>query len=287
MSKNVIPVIPLLIFIAAVGVAVYFLVSDPPPQPPVEVSQVTATPNPPTATMAAPSPTHTATMPPPSTSTPSPTNTPTETPIATVPPATSTPVPPTPTGTPTIPTNTPTSTPTPTLEAVSTLPLPSPVASSPTSNNEDEFTSPGLKYPAPILTNPDNGSGAFATFPPLYWEWDGQLAEDEFFEVRIWHDSITTYHPALGWVKGPPFDFNVSQERTGIYYWTVIIVKGKNAKLKDWIVQSGWPYQMWEGELVNELSPEATPLRTFVFTPGNGGGGGGPISKPPCDEPPC
>ncbi|MDX1521511.1 MAG: SH3 domain-containing protein [Anaerolineae bacterium] len=152
----------------------------------------------------------------------------------------------------------------------------------------DPFEQVGFIYPAPIPTFPDNGAGAFGTFPPLTWEWDGELAEDEFFEVRIWHESIIDYHPALGWVKSPPFDFNISQEREGIYFWTVAVVKGENWTLKDWIVQSGWPYNMYDGNLIEELSPEAEQ-RTFKFTPGGGGGGtGSPISEQPaCGEPPC
>lgn len=138
-----------------------------------------------------------------------------------------------------------------------------------------------LTYSAPILTSPDNGVGTFGVFPSLSWKWNGQLAADEYFEVRVWHESITSYQPALGWVKEPPFDFNISQERQGKYYWTVIIVKGRNARLKDWIVQSGWPYKMWDGELVEELSLEPEP-RYFFFTPEkNLPGAGSAISEPP------
>ncbi|MCB9104543.1 MAG: SH3 domain-containing protein [Anaerolineales bacterium] len=144
-------------------------------------------------------------------------------------------------------------------------------------------------YSVPIPTAPDNGSGSYGTFPPLTWTWDGTLADDEYFEVRIWHESITDYHPALGWVKVPPFDFNISQERSGKYFWTVTVVKGQNAKLKDWIIQSGWPYQMWDGDLVTELSQESEQ-RFFFYTPAKGGGGNETnISKPSgsCGEPPC
>ncbi|MCB0190992.1 MAG: SH3 domain-containing protein [Anaerolineae bacterium] len=128
-------------------------------------------------------------------------------------------------------------------------------------------------YSAPIPTAPDDGSGSYGTFPPLTWTWDRELAEDEYFEVRIWHESITDYHPALGWVKVPPFDFNISQERSGKYYWTVTVVKGQNTKLKDWIIQSGWPYKMWDGELVAELSPESKQ-RFFFYTPTASGSSG-------------
>jgi hypothetical protein len=143
-------------------------------------------------------------------------------------------------------------------------------------------------YPAPVLTSPDNGSGVQGEFPPLYWNWDGKLGEDEFFEVRVWHEDITTYHPALGWVKVPQFDYNVRGERKGKYYWTVIVVKGANPKPKDWTLQPWWPYPMWEGDLVAELSHEPEP-RFFMFTPDDGGGPGGPISVPstPCSHPGC
>lgn len=135
---------------------------------------------------------------------------------------------------------------------------------------------PVVRYPVAILTGPDNGVGTLGAFPPLYWDWDGQLADDEYFEVRVWHEDLP-YHAALGWVKQPQFDYNVSGERNGKYYWAVTIIRGKNPKAKDWI-KPGWPYQVWDGELVTELSPESEN-RFFFFTVS--GGGGGPISKPP------
>lgn len=132
-------------------------------------------------------------------------------------------------------------------------------------------------YPTPALTNPDNGVGTLGAFPPLFWQWPGELKEDEFFEVRVWHEDLP-YHAALGWVKQTQFDYNISGERNGKYFWSVIVVKGKNPKPKDWI-KPGWPYPVWDGELVKELSPESE-IRDFFFTV-DGGGGGGPISKPP------
>ncbi|MBI1881044.1 MAG: SH3 domain-containing protein [Chloroflexi bacterium] len=142
------------------------------------------------------------------------------------------------------------------------------------------LASPGYKYPAPKLTDPDNGVGTLGAFPPLFWKWDGELKEDEYFEVRVWHEDLP-YHAALGWVKQPQFDINVSGERNGKFYWTVVIVQGKNPRLKDWI-QPGWPYPVWDGELVRELSPEAEP-RFFFFTSSSiiAGSSASPISRPP------
>jgi hypothetical protein len=144
-----------------------------------------------------------------------------------------------------------------------------------TSTGSTSTVTPG--YATPILTSPENGVGTLGAFPPLFWTWNGELREDEYFEVRVWHEDLP-YHAALGWVKQPQFDYNVSGERNGKYLWTVLIVKGKNPKLKDWI-KPGWPYPVWDGELVGELSLESEP-RYFFFTVG-GSGGGGPISNPP------
>jgi hypothetical protein len=181
------------------------------------------------------------------------------------------------------PTMTPTSTHTPTTTST---PTQTPTTTS-TPTDMPTVTPAPTPYPAPILTAPDNGSGVQGEFPPLYWTWDRELGEDEFFEVRIWHESIETYHPALGWVKVPQFDYNIRGERQGIYYWTVIVVRGANARLKDWTLQPWWPYPIWEGELVAELSPEGE-ARFFLYTPDGYGDGSGPISSPGlCPEPPC
>jgi hypothetical protein len=138
-----------------------------------------------------------------------------------------------------------------------------------------------------MLTNPDNGVGVQGRFPPLFWEWNGQLADDEYFEIRIWHESITTYRPALGWVKIPQFDYNISGEQDGKYYWTVVIVKDENVRLKDWYKPEQWPYPVWEHDWAKPLdsiqimSQESEP-RFFIFTPDkrNSNGGGSSISDP-------
>lgn len=149
-----------------------------------------------------------------------------------------------------------------------------------------------IKYLAPTLTNPDNGVGTQGTFPPLYWQWDGQLAEDEYFEVRVWFEELP-YHAALGWVKQPQFDYNVSGERNGKYFWTVVIVKDikDNVRFKDWYKPEQWPYPVYEHnpdvptDSIQILSLESEP-RFFFFTPNkSGGGSGGPISNPPPCEP--
>lgn len=125
-------------------------------------------------------------------------------------------------------------------------------------------------YSSPILTNPDNGVGTFGAFPTLFWTWDGELREDEFFEVRVWHESIT-YHPSLGWVKQPVFDYNLAGQKGGKYYWSVAIIKDKDVRVKDWYKPEQWPYPVWEHRPDKEdnsiqMSPESE-TRFFLFTP--------------------
>lgn len=120
-------------------------------------------------------------------------------------------------------------------------------------------------YSPPVLTAPDNGIVVENQIPPLYWNWDRELGENEYFEVRIWHESIDSYHTAIGWVKTPQFDYNVTTERTGKYYWTVLVVEGKNARIKDWWNPGAFPYPIWDGDLVAELSLESEP-RFFFYS---------------------
>ncbi len=129
-------------------------------------------------------------------------------------------------------------------------------------------------YPAPLLLSPENGSGALRTFPALKWNWSGILAEDEYFEVRIWHESAP-YPISYGWVKQPQFDYNLGQgEQAGKYFWSVIIVKDAAVRFKDWYEanKNNWPYPVWEHDPAQAdksiyLSQVIEP-RHFMFTPG-------------------
>jgi hypothetical protein len=143
-------------------------------------------------------------------------------------------------------------------------------------------------YPAPVLTAPDNGIDVNGTFPPLDWNWNGELGENEYFEVRVWHENITKYRPALGWVKVPHFDYNITQELQGKYYWTVLVVEGQDARTKDWWRPETFPYPVWDGKLVRELGPEGE-VRFFFYVPPLDicKNCGSPISKDPCPFPPC
>lgn len=149
-----------------------------------------------------------------------------------------------------IPTDTP-------LPAATQLPTPLPVPTD---------TPTPVPVAAPVLSSPVNGAGTVGDLIAFAWQWDGNLQAEEYFEVRIWHEAAPGETQAIGWVKVPQFDFNMGGQRSGNFLWTVVVVAGENAVQKEWTLQPEWPYPIWEGELVSELSPEAEP-RFFIYVP--------------------
>lgn len=144
-------------------------------------------------------------------------------------------------------------------------------------------------YPPPILTSPDEGQGAYGTFPPLKWEWPNVLAENEYFEVRVWHESLGIDNPqALGLVKERVFDYNVKEGRYGKYYWSVIVVEDAEVRFKDWYRPDIWPYPVWEHdpakptESIGFASDESS-IRFFNYTPQTGSDGAGCSTPPFCN----
>jgi hypothetical protein len=129
-------------------------------------------------------------------------------------------------------------------------------------------TDPSTPVPvaAPMLSSPVNGAGTVGDLIAFAWQWDGNLQPEEYFEVRIWHEATPGETQAIGWVKVPQFDFNMGGQRAGNFLWTVIVVEGTNVVQKEWTLQPDWPYPIWEGKLVNELSPAAEP-RLFIYVP--------------------
>ena len=148
-------------------------------------------------------------------------------------------------------------------------------------------TIPPPLYVAPTLTSPEDGHPTFGTFPPLEWSWEGHLAQDEYFEVRIWHESLT-YHPSYGLVKQTIFDYNLGQgeKLEGKYFWSIIIVKDKDVRWKDWYRPDAWPYPVWEPDPAKNNNgiylSEESESRYFVFTPNKGNNGGSGGSCPGC-----
>jgi hypothetical protein len=106
----------------------------------------------------------------------------------------------------------------------------------------------------------------------LYWAWDGTLRENEYYEVRIWHENMD-YHRSLGWVREPPlFDYNLRDELSGKYYWSVVVVRDEHVRHKDWYKPEKWPYPVWEHDTdvgdhtqFVEIRGEESEIRYFFY----------------------
>lgn len=188
------------------------------------------------------------------TPTPSPTNT--LTPTSTSMPIVS--LLPSPTNTPMLPILSPTDTPT-----LTATPTPSPSATftpTPTATPTPTTTPTPTPYPPPVLDEPVDGVISEGRLPPLSWNWGRELAEDEYFEVRIWHNG-DPYHTGIVWVKCSPFDFNLKGFPTGKYSWSIAVVRGNGVKSKGWTGMDAW-----EGiDPVTQLSEESE-IRSFFLS---------------------
>jgi len=185
-----------------------------------------------------------------------PTATPTQTPLPTVMPtqtampiATNTPWP---TATP-LPTATPWPTPTPwpqplawrptdltalpTLAAIPVIPANAPVMAAPTQNGAVATTN--LGGPAAVIYNPPNGVDVAGNVV-LRWEFQGQLAEDEYFDIRIKPEGSNN-SAFVDWTKSPEYVLSPwSGWQAGSYTWQIGIVKGyKEGETKNFIGDTG------------------------------------------------
>lgn len=183
-------------------------------------------------TMAAtsPSPTWTPLPTQPTTPTPSPTPTPSLTPTATLTPVpTRTPI----LGAPT--TAVPPASPSPAATA-SPEPSDTPTPEPPTPTDTPTWTPTPKVYATPSLLSPDDGAQFLAGIgAQLVWHWDGQLSQDEYFDVRVWQGGAS--HTGIAWTKDTTIDFLGEPGIT--YSWAVAVIRGE------------------AGQMLEQLSPES------------------------------
>jgi hypothetical protein len=75
----------------------------------------------------------------------------------------------------------------------------------------------------------------------MRWRWDGALAEDEWFDVRVWQAGMP--HNGIAWTKQPEYEYDICLKGNGHYFWSVAVIRGQDGQ--------------WGGD----LSPEAAPRR--------------------------
>jgi hypothetical protein len=93
-------------------------------------------------------------------------------------------------------------------------------------------------YPAPRLISPYENQGVRDSTITMRWSWSGTLAEDEYFDVRLWR--VGTSKQGIAWTKRR--DYVERHPSPGWYFWTVAVVRGR------------------DGEIVAELSGEPEPI---------------------------
>ena len=214
------------------------------------------------------------------TSTPTPTDSSTSTPL----PDTPTPEPlPTLTNTP-VPSNTPepvptfTNTPEPPTETPSATPQPEPPTE--TATQIPTATSPP-ELAMPTLLTPENGAN-LQSIGEFSWQWNGELAEDQYFEIQIWHDK----HPD----RYGAHDAKYSKDSIGrtdntytasIALYDIPAVKGRDAEPNKSAItrQDSSKDYYWTVAIVT-VDPYTTllaaePRNLQINLPGGGSGGGG------------
>lgn len=94
------------------------------------------------------------------------------------------------------------------------------------------------RYPAPVLLSPHDGAQfAAGQAVPVRWTWDGDLGEDEYYDVRLWQEGAPHY--GVGWSKESTY--GVVGEPGTTYYWSIAVIRGR------------------DGQMLEQLSPESPP----------------------------
>lgn len=83
-------------------------------------------------------------------------------------------------------------------------------------------------YAIPELLSPQEGEDVRADGAALRWSWLGSLAQDEYFDVRLWR--IGTDAKGIAWTKEP--EYVARHLDPGWYFWTVAVVRGHNGVIE-------------------------------------------------------
>ena len=94
------------------------------------------------------------------------------------------------------------------------------------------------EYPAPRMLYPGRDENVRPTYLTLQWEWDGELGEDEYFDVRLW--IMGGEKRGIAWTKQPQYIKRASE--SGWHSWNVVVVRGR------------------DGVVLEELSDEPAPV---------------------------
>jgi len=101
-----------------------------------------------------------------------------------------------------------------------------------------------IEYPPPTLVGPPEGSSVHGPELGLSWAWEGELAADEYFDVRLWR--LGTPERSIAWTKDRQYVERLPSQ--GWHSWTVVVIRGEG------------------GVIAAELSPRPEPVN-FTWQP--------------------
>ena len=100
-------------------------------------------------------------------------------------------------------------------------------------------STPSALHPAPVLLEPGPGARFNASEDiVLKWQWEGRLAENEYFDVRVWLEGHE--HLGVAWTKDirypiRPYSMPARlrpQAAEYVYHWAVAVVRGADGILE-------------------------------------------------------
>ena len=145
---------------------------------------------------------------------------------------------------------TPTRTPTPTSTPIGRAPTP-------TSTPRPTWTPTMRLYPAPVLIGHEFGPSVSHII--LKWTWDGKLAPNEYFDVRVWKEGEP--HKGIAWEKNTEHHIDLASWPPGKYYWGIAVIRGKNGRWeKDLSPESEAQAFYWRGA-PSPMPPSPTPTK--------------------------
>jgi len=60
----------------------------------------------------------------------------------------------------------------------------------------------------------------------LEWSWEGELAEDEYFDVQVWRPEAEEAPQGWAWMKEQSYP--IALEEPGKYHWRIVVIRGRD-----------------------------------------------------------
>lgn len=118
----------------------------------------------------------------------------------------------------------------------------------PTTSEPTNVTVPpiSLIYPLPGLR-----IGRTQAVQKFTWAWDGELADDQSFEVRFYNPSLSLdlqHQAPHGWGKETWREIDMNWLKgSGTFEWYVVLIRGTHGNVEEIMTESGHRTLSWEG----------------------------------------